>query len=89
MAGKTPTEMGLAVTLKVAWTVESLLELCFLCVLMKANLHAEIMDLSWLFFVVGICNVKLKVGWVDSQLHQEDTMEQDVVAITYVLVRLP
>ena len=56
------------------------------------NLHAELMDLLWVFlFVVGNSNVKLQVGWVNPQLHREDTIcvKQDVVAVTYISVRLP
>ena len=101
---KTPTEVGLAIRLETSWTVEAQLELGFLCVFMEAknrfqcvnncpaNLHAELVDLLWLFFsVFGNFNLKLQVGWVNYQINWEDTicLKQDVVAITYISVRLP
>ena len=78
VAGKTSRKVGLAISLETSWTVEAQLELCLLGVLMEvknrfqcvhnclANLHAELMDLCWLFFfVVSNCNAKLQVGWVN------------------------
>ena len=97
LMGKTPTEMKLSITLKATWAVKPYLELCVLCVLMEAknrfhcvhnclaNLHAEFVDILWLFFVViGSSNLKLQVGRVNYQLHRKDTIhsEQDVIAIT-------
>ena len=44
-----------------------------------------------LFAVIGNSNVELQVGWVNPQLHREGIirMKQNVVAVTYISVRLP
>ena len=100
---KAPSEMWLAISLGAAWTVEAELELCLPCVLMEvkngfhyvhncfANFHTEVMNLLWFFYVFYNCNAELQISHVNDQLHWEGAirMEQDVVAIMYISVRLP
>ena len=96
--------MWLAISLKATRTVEAKLELCILGVCMEvknryqgthycfADFHTELMDLFWIFFCgIGNSNAELQVGWVYYQLHREVIIhiEHNVVAITYMSVRLP
>ena len=88
--------MGLAISLGATWAIEAKLELCLLCVLMKAknrfqsvhhclaNLHTELVPLLFFFLVIANFNTEIKISRVYSQLHRKETTseEQDLVAVT-------